>query len=378
MASQKTPAPSKRFLTPRFSSSARQSAPPFTQKNQSPSWSATPLRFATPSKQQQWQEEINTSFEHEALALSDSQRLRGFASRSVRGTDAIDDADADVDADIELADTDNNLDVDLIDGKGTQYYYNVQGGAGPPVTPHPRKRRKVSTTLTKRANEPLVISSSPSNPASDANASDDGGNDSSSDLELDPDSPSGKPTTATARHGSRFKMMPSQATPLLVDTEYKPVFRQPDPKLHLAAEMATVLPDAFTPSRRKGRKEYLPGGFADSVRNAVLGIATEISQTGGQPPGTIVLVKSARVDASGRAIIATSHDGDHWVLPALPSRRGESEEPCQQVRSITASGGFLLFSSASHWPLPNIQSDSGESVRFASHWRIPTPGDWNK
>ncbi|RMD42387.1 hypothetical protein DV735_g2710, partial [Chaetothyriales sp. CBS 134920] len=341
--SDQTPAPSsKRFLTPRFSSSARQSAAPsFTQK-QSPS-----------------------CFEDDALTLSDSRRLHGCTPRA---TDAIDDADTA--ADVELADTDHNLDADLIGGKGTQNY-NVQGAVL--VTPHPRKRRKVATTPTKQANEALVIPSSPSNPASDASV--DGGNDSSSDLELDPDSPSSR--RATARHGSRFKMVPSQAMPLRDDTENKPVFRQPDPKLQIAAEMATVLPDAFTPSRRKGKKEYLPGGLADSIRNTVLGIALEISQTSGQRQGTLVSVKSAHADASGRAILATSQDGHYWILPALRSRRGESEELSQQVRSIRSSG-FLLFGSASYWPLPNGSTDSGETARFASHWKIPAPGDWNK
>ncbi|RMZ89971.1 hypothetical protein DV736_g2804, partial [Chaetothyriales sp. CBS 134916] len=358
MASEQTPAPSKRFLTPRFSSSARQSAQSFTQK-QTPSSSATPLprtlRFVTPAKQQ---EDINTSFEDETSSLSDL-RLQDFTRCGAQGTDVIDNVD------VELADAgsaDHNLNADLVDGKWT--LYDMQ--AAEFDTPHPRKRRKMSTP-TKRAHTPLVISSSPSHPAS--NASDDGENDSSSDLELDPESPSGKP--AIARHGSRFKMAPSLATPPLDDTESKPIFRQPDPKLHIAAEMATVLPDAFTPSRRKSRKDYLPGGLAGTIRNTVLGIATDISQTSGRVEGTLVPVKSAHVDASGRAIIATAHDGVQWILPVPHNRRGEPERISHQVQSIRMFGGILLFSSASHWTLPNIQTESGEVVHFASHWDIP-------
>ncbi|RMZ77786.1 hypothetical protein DV737_g4238, partial [Chaetothyriales sp. CBS 132003] len=303
LVQNQTPAPSKRFLTPQFSSSARQSArqsgQSLTQK-QTPSSSVTPLprtlRFVTPAKQQR--EDINTNFEDETSSLSDP-RLQVFTPCGVRGTDAIDDVD------VELADGDSaghNLNVGLTDSKGS--VYDVQ--AAEFATPYPRKRRKMSTP-TRLVDERVLMSSSPSNPVSDT--SDDGGeNDSFSDIELDQYSPSGKP--AIGRFGSRFKRAPSLATPLLDDTESKPIFRQPDPKLHIAAEMAAVLPDAFTPSRRKGRKDYLPGGLADTIRNAVLGIATDMSQTSSRLEGTLVPVKSAHVDASGRAIIATAHDGD--------------------------------------------------------------------
>ena len=339
--------------------------PAFSQLPPSSSY-ASPFsrasRFQTPRKSQK--EDISTYFEDVGQDASNS-KLQVFTPFAVSGVDAIDEEDVeptntyrvrqvrhDIDSD---SDSDSNRDIDVAFGGGEALHHGID-------TPLP-KRRKLSERH-QSSEEPLLMSSSPAGPVaieSDAHEM----TDEYSDLDDHDTSPSRE--ARTHQPTSRFKMKTS-APPFLTNVEQKPVFRPPDSVSHLATEITTVLPEAFTPSRKKGKKDYVPGGLADTIRNTVLGIATEAGRKAGLDE-RLIHVENASLEYSGRAILAIDSQNVQWILPSQHDR-GRPEGLIEKLEKIQTSGLVVISGNATNWALPLGEADVGRDVRFAAHWNV--------
>ncbi|KPI40481.1 uncharacterized protein AB675_7705 [Cyphellophora attinorum] len=252
----KTPAPSRRFVHPsssaQRSASAKKSVPSFSQKAAPSSGfgSSRTVRFGTPAVAR---DEISASFEEDdtppptraSKVVSSSHVLQdeihSFKQSPSRGDSA-------------------QLEQSHVQGHGRQT-------ANEFATPMPKRRKREPSPAFSK--DLIAISSSPSESASAAALTD--------EEEVDQDLLAPTPYTA-----SRFRR-PAPAPALTVihndmqEARVKPTFRRLDPTSNLPPEMSTTLPDAFTPSRRKGKRDYVSGGLADTVRNWVLQAATEAS-----------------------------------------------------------------------------------------------------
>ncbi len=75
-----------------------------------------------------------------------------------------------------------------------------------------------------------------------------------------------------------------------------------------------VLPEVFSPSRRKGKGNFLSGGSAELVRSWVFNIAAQESQATALPE-QILNVSRVSSDSSGRFLVVVDDTGSHWLLP---------------------------------------------------------------
>lgn len=207
-----------------------------------------------------------------------------------------------------------------------------------PTDSLPRKRRRTSGT-DKVIDEVISISSSPSPEQGHAplisdddelstglshrdspTAPDPPGDDIDADATS---SPSG-PAHSTAP--TRFRMPTPAIFPTPTPSSIRPSFKLP--QLHSAAAEdpsmgLSSLPNAFSPSRRRGRRDYVPGGAADTVRSWVLGLAeqesnTTASSTAPAGPECIRVVEVRDNDdgggSTGRCVLVKDEKERRWVL----------------------------------------------------------------
>ena len=286
---------------------------------------------------------------------------RIFTPKTVAGLDTIDDEDecppaADLTRQSEI-DINSNLVDDEFDVCTTNRSTDREF-----ETPLPKRRRL--SGARKSSKEPIVLSSSPTgSQAAEGYAEE--AVDNYSDLDTDDNSPS--KSIVTPRRTSRF-VTRTAAPPQLDSREQKPVFRPPDHPSHLATEITSVLPEAFTPSRKKGKNDYIPGGLADTIRNMVLGIATEAAQRGGLDE-KIISIESATLDSCSRAVLAIDRDGVQWVL-AGDQDRSRSDGLAEKLTRLKTSGKIAVLGKATQWSLPFDHASNAGNVRFAAHWNV--------
>ena len=204
----------------------------------------------------------------------------------------------------------------------------IEGGLGDESGRPPSKKRKISGESGHRR-DVITISSSPSpNQTSLKGGSDHDMSDTDS-VNLNPTekraqdengpdmadvatSPTGPVSTVPS---SRFRP-PTPAifpapTPLA-----KPLFKKPpDHRDDLISNLAgATLPDAFSPSRRRVKRDYVSGSAADTVRNWVLGLAAEESKAGQGYVEKVRVVEIRRDDGENRSTVVRGEDGRFWLL----------------------------------------------------------------
>ncbi len=114
---------------------------------------------------------------------------------------------------------------------------------------------------------------------------------------------------------SKFKMTTTTELPTPTPST-RPAFKFPHsrPGPGSSGPGRQSLPDAFSPSRRRGKKDYVPGGAADTVRNWILGLAAE------EPKASQAYTQKIRVsevrhdNGEGRFLLVKGEDHDRWVL----------------------------------------------------------------
>lgn len=225
-----------------------------------------------------------------------------------------------------------------------------------------RKRRKL-TSSAQTPKPTITISSSPSTPGDeDIYADQEEPNQPTSDIE-----DAALPELRTPQTTSRFKSVaPIHHTDGLINLS-KPAFRALSTNARLDLEASMVLPDAFSPSRRKGKREYDPGGLADTVRSWVLGAATEEVQRDKRTERRLA-VRHAKADSSGRAVLVIDEDGQQWLLVGkhdgmdrLSSRRA--------AEGIRKEASVVIRGTSTTWAVSDMEA---RQVQVAAHWDLPS------
>jgi hypothetical protein len=203
------------------------------------------------------------------------------------------------------------------------------------------KRRKTSFESTTHHDAILISSSGSEDDISYTNNHEDRNQkptrpatdpfDHSSDLDDNiPSSPTHARTSTSTI--PRFKTPAAPASDL---HSTKPIFKPPPPsQLGLNT---TLLPDAFSPSRQRGKREYIPGGLADTVRNWVLELGTSISKPGSEQSKT---VKVARIqhDVEGRCATIRDEPGEQYLLVSQGQQSDASSVRIGDIIEINGGG----------------------------------------
>lgn len=122
--------------------------------------------------------------------------------------------------------------------------------------------------------------------------------------------------------------------------------------------LSSTLPEAFSPSRRKGKKGYVAGGNADVVRNWVLQAAAEELQSGARN-GLVLWVSSVQKDPSGRFALVSDGNGVRWLLI---SSQGKTDVGSQgsDLDRIHVGDQLLVKGGATRWTLPDTNAGVGD------------------
>jgi hypothetical protein len=324
-------------------------------------------------------------------------RLR-FSSSFPRQRDAIDDA-SDEDDDARAAGKPEDLAYDDEDDLGDLLFleklrktkapesaggqHNVHG-----LESMPRKRPR--TSRIDPTMEDIAMSSSPSpEPAYSAHVSDTQDYyvgfsiaESVEDIEApvatsDEDftsSPTG-PTSTFA--SSKFRKpkpsslfsMPAPSTRLAFKT----------PQVQTAATMeqsaTSSLPDAFSPSRRRGKKDYMLGGAADAVRSWVLAFAPDEPKAGQTYTERFKVAETTDDYPEGKCLLVTGENGRRWLLINESAKAGGrgSDTTARKVR-IGCSVGIRASSPAVNLqldcPVQLNESSCDETRTITSEWSV--------
>ena len=132
----------------------------------------------------------------------------------------------------------------------------------------------------------------------------------------------------------------------------------------------SVLPDIFSPSRRKGKREYIPGGSAELVRRWVLGVSAQDSLSAGLPEISIT-VSQVQIDSSGRFGIVIDETGLQWLLPDQQRKAGIGCD--SDLNGLRPGSRVLLKGQATKWPLYSFTADT-KSLTVAAYWELIAPG----
>lgn len=261
---------------------------------------------------------------------------------------------------------------DAQDEDEANQYPGLAGGDSSPLqhrqrvfTPF-RKKRKLSHVQSRKM-EPIAISSSPEyDGLHDIDAEDDGDS-----LALFSGLNDGVVQEATfaekdeSNKSARFRSAALNATDSAphARTIFKTAIGDPQTG---PSESGPVLPDIFSPSRRKGKREYLPGGNAELVRSWILNVAAKESQGVSLLEETITATKVQR-DTSGRFVIVADANGARWLLPEQQQNSLAGLRP--DWSDLGVGSTLLIKGEATRWSL-QIDPPTLKDVVVAAYWEL--------
>ncbi|OAL31011.1 hypothetical protein AYO22_01306 [Fonsecaea multimorphosa] len=245
------------------------------------------------------------------------------------------------------------------------------------------KRRKVSHhPASSSVNEPIATPFSPEDDDLDgAHSQIDAGSSPASQSDLDDNlgRPTAPATVTESNRIARFRPITQGYNPPSPPVP-RTVFKQPVPEEDHAHAHASVvgsgpvLPDIFSPSRRKGKRDYIPGGSASLVRSWVLDIATQESHTESLSE-EMLQIETVERDVSGRFVVVTDEKGHRWLLPEQherpPGRRSSGSLDCWS--ELRPGSQVLIKGKATRWSL-DLESQGLGSVEVAAYWEPVSPG----
>ena len=118
----------------------------------------------------------------------------------------------------------------------------------------------------------------------------------------------------------------------------------------VAQAASTYLPQTFSPSRRRGKQGYVPGGAAEKVRNWVLDLAAEESQAA-DLRSEIVQVRQVQRDRSRRCLTVITEDETKMLLVAQQGK-GPAEADNRRMMSKIGQGSQIVLKGAgTRWAL---------------------------
>jgi hypothetical protein len=185
-------------------------------------------------------------------------------------------------------------------------------------------------------------------------------------------SPSISPVIGPSLVPSRFRLPNTRATDVKRQSRApafaKPSFKAPPVYLQTSTfpSSGPAFPDAFSPSRRRRKRDYIANGAAETVRNWVLGLAAEESQSGrlprqAQPEAEHICVAEVTQDRSGRCVVVQSEDGKTWLLVGPQGMQASRDRMSGALTSISAGSTIDLKGAGTQWQL-NVhdRSSTGE------------------
>lgn len=189
-----------------------------------------------------------------------------------------------------------------------------------------------------------------------------------------PSSPTG-PTSTFA--SSKFR----KPTPSVLSTptpSTRPAFKTPQVQSAATTEQSAIssLPDAFSPSRRRGKKDYIPGGAADIVRSWILALAADEPKAGQAYTERFKVVETTNDDPEGRCSLVTDENGRRWLLINERAKAGSNSGSDSTARKVVVgcSVGIKASSPAVNLPLDRLmepgESGCNERKRIASDWSV--------
>lgn len=229
-----------------------------------------------------------------------------------------------------------------------------------------RKRRKLSAT-SHQPSMPIAVSSSRSDPERDHD-----------DVERNVSDQSGsgfediaEPAFRTPRPISRFRSA-AVSHDIEMPSLSRPAFKSLANKFNLDLESGVILPDAFSPSRRKGRQDYISGGFADTVRSWVLNAASSEVQSGNKVE-RILNIRDVESDRSGRAILVMDDENEKWLL--IGKQEGQEHASTREhAQRIWRHSQIIIRGTSTHWTLPIVEDNhASQLLHAAAHWTVATP-----
>ncbi|KAG9790934.1 hypothetical protein KCU88_g1216, partial [Aureobasidium melanogenum] len=242
-----------------------------------------------------------------------------------------------------------------------------------------QSRNKISTPVTKRRKvshakselgETITISSSPEvvERQEDDHHEDEGLLGWESGSQEDDDIAVNTPGQNETNNSTRFRPGPaaSAGKASLPRAVFKSVAEDAQPR---SVGSGAVIPEVFSPSKRKGKRDYIPGGSADIVRSWVLNVAAQESQAGPAADLTFVIQRVIK-DRSGRFVVVLSDDGSSWLLPA-EHQKGFAG-PKTILIGVIPGSRVLIKGHAMKWPL-HFGTPLGD-VRVAASWELIPAG----
>ena len=232
----------------------------------------------------------------------------------------------------------------------------------------PTKKCKLSQAESKDV-EPITISSSPEYDNLDHYEAHNGTQNPRSDMRSDmedndlDDLPQVTDTEMSSKP-ARFK--PANADLIESFPLSRTVFRT-NLEEGQSASTATgpVLPDVFSPSRRKGKRDFLSGGSAELVRKWVLDIAAHDSIT--TLPEDIITISSTQLDDSGRFAVVRDDTGSQWLLPEQQQKAGLGGKT--DWHYLRRGSQILLKGKATKWTLGSYEP-ALNNVTVAGYWEL--------
>ena len=254
----------------------------------------------------------------------------------------------------------------------------------------PRKRQRISETDTAM-DDVIALSSSPS-PAPPHSVQVSDGEDyqvgfshldpveaaEASESHADEDftsSPTGLTSTSAS---SKFRRPMSPAFP--TSTPFtRPAFKTPQVQSAAAMDQSTFssLPDAFSPSRRRGKKDYIPGGAADTVRSWILALAADESKANQTYTKTFKVLETTNGYRGDRCELVKDEDDRRWLLINEGAKAGGRESDSAPKKptvgctiGIRASSTAMNLQPERPKPKPLDKGSENEVEMIAEEWSV--------
>lgn len=305
-------------------------------------------------------DDIDTSFEDIGSSPT-CIRPSADAHRSFHGKDGIqDDAEAQDDFEPEQLGPGNGL-----LKKEPLSAFETEHTSNEFRTPAPKRRR-----LFREADTPAEISSGSTSPVEDEDALDvvglqESAMRSSSDFTYKDEPFVDDPVTTYK--SSRFRL-PSDSHVLQSSSLQKITFKSSiDDASNLSPGIDSTLPDAFSPSKRKGKKEYEPGGAAETVRSWILSAAVEESTNGPRHEETITIHRLVQIQMPLFVIVEDSTE-HYWLLVADQSKHARTNSAI--ISRLEKGHQIIVKGRMSKWEIPMLLVDNTSNLRVAVDWDI--------
>lgn len=182
-------------------------------------------------------------------------------------------------------------------------------------------------------------------------------------------SPIGMVSATTA---TRFRI-PTPAVFPMPRSSTRPAFKLPPAQNVVSPGQSATssLPDAFSPSRRRSKKDYIPGGSADTVRNWVLALAAEESKTTQIYTESFRVVRISDGHHESRCVLVEDENGRKWALINESTKVG-SDSMLRKV-TVGCSVGIRIGNT-----VPNLQLDYQEQLDIHGRGQTSVPAnEWS-